>query len=461
MQQLAPTQATIEAPALIMSEAPEALSAKPSEGPPAPAIYPRSNIRAAKAELVRWLKRLGLYFGAVLAAGAAGLFFLWQIPLLNDLPQLLNNLSDGIVSRPAPQTSKPPVLANADPSAPIAPITPGRIQPSPAGPGPIAAQTPSPNQPPAQPPAPTPAPAQLPAPTPALAPTPATAAAQPQPPTQPPAAPVQTPPPAQAQAPAQTPVTDPALAQAETAAPPATPTGDITVNRALPGSDDAAAAPDVAAPAPPGQTALEPGQIDPAAPPATAAATPAPPNTQQEIQQLLEAARVQMENRRLTSPSSGNALSSYQRVLELEPSNPTAAEGIQRIATYYQDIARQSLQQGRTDEGLAYINRGLRAAPKSEVLLNLRRQVRQAKQREEERRQALLAERQRLEAEQQALQAQPRPRFQDIPPQFQGGSPPVQGGTPFQGAPPQAWRPRQLPPPQQSPRSGDTGFNQR
>lgn len=143
-----------------------------------------------------------------------------------------------------------------------------------------------------------------------------------------------------------------------------------------------------------------------------------------------------MDNRRLTAPASGNALRSYQRVLELEPNNPSAIEGIQRIATYYQDIAKQSLLQGRTDESLAYINRGLRAMPKNETLLNLRKEARLAKQREEEQRQALLAEKRRQEAEQmQELSRQP--------PQ----------------EPQQTWWQRQQPQPQ--PHFNESGFNQR
>ena len=116
---------------------------------------------------------------------------------------------------------------------------------------------------------------------------------------------------------------------------------------------------------------------------------------QQEIQQLLVDAQQQMANRKFISPPSGNALQSYQRVLELEPTNPVATEGIQRISTYYQDIAKQSLQQGRIDGGLADINRGLRATPKSATLLALRREARLAKQRQEEQRQAVLLEERR------------------------------------------------------------------
>ena len=151
------------------------------------------------------------------------------------------------------------------------------------------------------------------------------------------------------------------------------------------------------------------GQTEPAAPPteATAEAVPAPPPPPQaEIEQLLTDAQQQMENRRFTAPASGNALSTYRRILELQPDHPTALEGIQRITTYYRDIAQQSLQQGRLDESLAYINRGLRATPQNDALLSLRRQVQQAqkaarqREQEEQQRQAALEAMQRQQLEQ-------------------------------------------------------------
>ena len=59
-----------------------------------------------------------------------------------------------------------------------------------------------------------------------------------------------------------------------------------------------------------------------------------PPSPEAEIEQLLVEARQQMDNRRITAPAGGNALVTYQRVLELQPGHPGAVEGIQRIATY-------------------------------------------------------------------------------------------------------------------------------
>ena len=161
------------------------------------------------------------------------------------------------------------------------------------------------------------------------------------------------------------------------------------------------------------QPAAEPdSQAEPATPPTEPTAEVVPsPTPQAEIEQLLVDAQQQMNNRRFTAPASGNALSTYRRVLELQPNHPVALDGIQRITTYYRDVAQQSLQQGRLDESLAYINRGLRAGPKSDALLNLRRQVQQvqkARQREQEQqqKQAALEEMQRQRLE-QVRQGQP------------------------------------------------------
>lgn len=153
------------------------------------------------------------------------------------------------------------------------------------------------------------------------------------------------------------------------------------------------------------------GQAERAATPpteTTAEAVPPPlPTPQVEIDQLLVIAGQQMENRRFTAPASSNALSTYRRILELQPDHPAAVEAIRRITSYYQDIAQQSLQQGRLDESLAYINRGLRATPQSDDLLKLRQQVQQAqkaaRQREREaqqKQQAALEEMQRQQLEQ-------------------------------------------------------------
>ncbi|HRY16279.1 MAG TPA: hypothetical protein P5330_10470 [Candidatus Competibacteraceae bacterium] len=123
---------------------------------------------------------------------------------------------------------------------------------------------------------------------------------------------------------------------------------------------------------------------------------PARPETQ--IAQLLADAEQQMASRRFTAPASNNALLLYQRVLELEPGNPAALQGIQNIAVYYRDEAEQSLRRGRPDESLAYISRGLRATPQNANLLNLRQQALSSQQRREQAQQEEIR-RQKMEQE--------------------------------------------------------------
>jgi hypothetical protein len=313
---------------------------------------------------VGWLKNLAIYLGTVAAACAIGIFFLWQIPFLHDLPEWIKSVSDTAPARPAPA---PPALV--------------------AGGSPV----PAPPEPPAS--------AALPE-----SPIAQTGAivVHAQPPEGSPETPVDAAPPA---------------ATAEQSATPAATQADPAT-----------------------------AQADPAtAQPASAEQVPASTVQQQEIQQLLADARLQMEDRRFTSPPSGNALRSYQRVLELEPANPIATEGIQRITTYYQDIARQSLLEGRTDESLAYINRGLRAAPNNAALLSLRREARSVKQREEQQRQALLEERRRQETE-----AQTRRQEADQTRELSRQPPPIE-------RPPPWWQRQQ----QQPPAYNESGFNQR
>lgn len=155
---------------------------------------------------------------------------------------------------------------------------------------------------------------------------------------------------------------------------------------ASPPATEIPANPDAAPAAPETPTTALDAAADPAAPLADAASTDTPPadSPQTEIAQLLGDAQQQMDNRRFTAPASGNALRSYQRILELSPNNSTALAGIQRITTYYQNAATESLREGRLDESLGYIGRGLRAAPNDQALLNLRREARLAKQQQEQ-----------------------------------------------------------------------------
>ncbi|MFO1372477.1 MAG: hypothetical protein U1F42_08800 [Candidatus Competibacteraceae bacterium] len=276
-------------------------------------------------DLVKRLKQFALYMVAVTVACGVGLYFLWQILSIQELPAFLKNPSSNAPHRPLTAAVAPPILSSRALEGTSSPKTP-------------------------------------------LTTTTATAAQ------------------------ALTPASDAtATALSPTTLPP------------TPGNPTPAAAPESPSTPVADQTesTLSPGTVV-----ETAAENAPPPTPPATIEQLLTDAQQQMSNRRLTAPSGSNALQTYQRILELQPNHPTALDGIQRIANYYLDVAQQNLQQGRFDESMAYINRGLRAVPKHQALLNLRKTAQQAKQREQEQQQALVENtRRQQQAQQQAQQS--------------------------------------------------------
>ena len=284
--------------------------------------------------LRQWLKHFALYLGMVTVAFATGIYFLWQLPAIQDVQQFLRNTEEV-------PTAKPAYRLAANPATATKPVEAAKPEPVPA-PAPITVE-----------------------------------------PDNNPAAP---------------------------------PTDAVQVTDATAPAADTSTATDAATPA--AQTAT------PSPEPA-----PAPvPEPQQTVDQLLADARQQMDNRRLTAPANANALSSYRRVLELQPNNPVALDGIQRIAAYYRGAAEQSLRRGQADESLGYIRRGLSATPDDSTLIELRKAAQLAKQRAREEQRAQMEELQRQQIEQQQRQEETRraaqetrqaPSWWQQPPQYE------------------------------------------
>ena len=304
------------------------------DNPPVTDTEPDSAITAPHStvigsKLLQWLAHFTLYLGAVAVVFATGLYFLWQIPVPQDLSQLLKGAGSS---------------SSKSSTATVAPATPpkfstGSLQP--------LANSATPSDTPI-----------------------ATAAT--------------------------TPSTTSPEADSDPNAPPLV-VESPTVNE------------------PPPVVKVEEKPVE----------TPPPLTPQAEVAELLAQAQQQMDSRRLTAPSGSNALRSYQRILELEPDNAAARAGIDQIVAYYRNVAEKSLRQGRPDESLAYVGRGLRAMPQNQDLLNLRRQARliqrqrEQAQHEEMRRQQAeqeLAERQYQERlRQQQTQESPQPWWQQPP----------------------------------------------
>jgi tetratricopeptide (TPR) repeat protein len=90
-----------------------------------------------------------------------------------------------------------------------------------------------------------------------------------------------------------------------------------------------------------------------------------------EISRLLAKANEQYEASLLTQPPGNNAYLSYQQVLELEPDNTEALEGLQNIADRYVGMARYRQVRERYEEALAMVAKGLSVVPHHKTLLAL------------------------------------------------------------------------------------------
>ena len=88
-----------------------------------------------------------------------------------------------------------------------------------------------------------------------------------------------------------------------------------------------------------------------------------------EIAELLETAERHIDSLRLTKPAKDNAYTTFLRVLELDPQNRQAKDGLQRIATLYEKRARQYLADGAIQSSLTNVKRGLRIMPDHHGLL--------------------------------------------------------------------------------------------
>ena len=101
---------------------------------------------------------------------------------------------------------------------------------------------------------------------------------------------------------------------------------------------------------------------------------------QTEVARLLAAAEADLKARRLTSPVGNNAWDKYQRVLELEPTNPEAVKGIERVIESYGELFAAALAQEDFEQAAAYLERIRGLHPDSPVLLTGRQRLEDARQ---------------------------------------------------------------------------------
>jgi type II secretory pathway predicted ATPase ExeA len=82
-----------------------------------------------------------------------------------------------------------------------------------------------------------------------------------------------------------------------------------------------------------------------------------------EVQTLLESARQQMSARRLTTPENDNAFATYRSVLQIDPANLEAQQGLDDIKETYINWATSALRDNEWSNAIRYYERALRIDP--------------------------------------------------------------------------------------------------
>lgn len=98
---------------------------------------------------------------------------------------------------------------------------------------------------------------------------------------------------------------------------------------------------------------------------------PSEPSPAEIIAGLLVEAETHMEEKRFRTPAEDNAHLKFQQVLELDPENDAAHEGITRIADAYSKMAEQAIRDKQFDRARSMINEVRAVAPQHPGLLNM------------------------------------------------------------------------------------------
>jgi serine/threonine protein kinase len=99
------------------------------------------------------------------------------------------------------------------------------------------------------------------------------------------------------------------------------------------------------------------------------------PAQELKIKDLLELAQIHFEVGFITAPTGSNALWAYRQVLEIDPYNRQAKEGLEKIANLCNEQAESLYQQNKISDSLEKIEEGLEAMPKHEGLLALKKKI--------------------------------------------------------------------------------------
>jgi protein TonB len=122
------------------------------------------------------------------------------------------------------------------------------------------------------------------------------------------------------------------------------------------------------APAPAAATSASPAAAPAAAGKSSSASAPAPAASLDEV---LEKARLAMDERRYIEPAKNNALEHFRSVLQIEPGNAEATEGLKRLGGLLIARARTALDERRFDNALAELEAARSIDPNDQRLVEV------------------------------------------------------------------------------------------
>ncbi|NNE38097.1 MAG: hypothetical protein HKN08_07310 [Gammaproteobacteria bacterium] len=104
-----------------------------------------------------------------------------------------------------------------------------------------------------------------------------------------------------------------------------------------------------------------------------------PPEPSPDLLQVINAltwlGNKSLDEFRLTYPPRDNAYYYFNRMLELDPGNQSAINGILNIANQYAVLAEQAMVNNELEKTASYVDIGLRIDPNNQALLGLRQFV--------------------------------------------------------------------------------------
>ena len=101
---------------------------------------------------------------------------------------------------------------------------------------------------------------------------------------------------------------------------------------------------------------------------------------QRILADMLYEARLAYEDNRLLSPAGNNAYEGFRAILDFEPDNEVALQGIRDIVVRYTELADAATRLGQYDSAESYLNRAAGIGVNSGVITDARQRLEQARE---------------------------------------------------------------------------------